>query len=377
MNRTIALFTSVCALSLCWLWTRQSSRLPEILNLPVSVKPVYVIRETKALPEGWCQVAAKFSPERPTKSLAEILHHIENKIPETASCSVGNQIREELLESILEGTRHRMHPINPSWLFRDTSGMVRVARYTAGEVEAHPAQILATLASLGTPSDYQISSGGEVATVAELVEALRDDFHLYGEVEWKIMALCRYAPTDKSWTNRWGKSFSFDQITHHLLQLPQGQGSCNGTHLLQTLAVLLEVDGSKKILSTDVRAQIVDHLKDVVDRLQRGQRAEGYWAPDWVTPHPNREDYDQDPEIFQKHQLALITGHHLEWLDLLQDDLDIDQSCRMAAVKWCIGELQRASRGEIQRHFCPYSHCFRAATRNAEPRMWSLQGQQK
>ncbi len=341
----------------------------EVLVNPVVVKPLRANPSLSRLPAGWQRVAAKFRPDRPADSLAEMLHHVENRTP-VGAFDDGNRIREELADSFLKGRPHAKYPVESSWLYRDQDGRPRIARYAVGEVEAHPSQILATFAALDVPSNRVVRSGTTSATLAELIEALRDDFNLDGEVEWKTMALLRYAPTRQSWVNRWGRSFDFDQVAAMLLQLAAGEGSCHGTHVLQTLAVLLRVDATVPVVSPNTREMIRRYLLDVVGRLEAGQRPTGYWAPDWATPHPNRDDYRVDSTLFPRYRLAMVSGHHLEWLDLLDGDISIDATHREAAVRWCIQELNRVTPDEIRQHFCPYSHCFRVATRNADAAMW-------
>jgi len=106
-------------------------------------------------------------------------------------------------------------------------------------------------------------------------------------------------------------------------------------------------------------------------QLQVSQRDAGYWAPDWHTPHPNRSDFSQDHLLFTEDQLALVTGHHLEWLDMLDDSFALPEAARLAAIGWCIRTLERVTVQSISKHFCAYSHCFRAVTRSVSSATWS------
>lgn len=333
----------------------------EPIDVP-TIKSHLVLKEMD--PEKWRLTVAKFRHEQPFTVLADLLHHLGNGIPFREGDHSVKSPREILLEDFLDGNLTEVYQPKTPWLFRGVDGRPHVVQGSEPAAEAHPSQLLAEFASYGVPTSRTIQCGSTSSYVSDLIRSLRDDFHLEGEIEWKAIAMARYAPSPRSWSNRWGKSFNFDMIVNKLLQRPTLTGSCRGTHALQALAIIRRVDLSTPILTQSSRAAIIDHLRLTIKQLQSSQRPTGYWAPDWPSSHPNTNDYSRDALLFTEGDLALVTGHHLEWLDLLDEELYLPHHVYQKAVLWCSQLLERTSDKTIYSDFCSYSHCFRAVRRN-------------
>jgi hypothetical protein len=322
-------------------------------------------------PERWLKIAHKFRPDGPIKTLPDLLHHIENGFPIQMPDHPDNLTRKKLLANLLDGTLPPQYQPETAWLFRGIDDRPHMSQRVDDGAEGHPSQLLADFAALGIPSARLVRSGATSASIADLVRSLQEDFHLEGEIEWKAIALARYAPTKASWVNRWGRAFDFDAIVVNLLRRVPTEGSCRGTHILQALVVIWRVDALNPILSGSSRDAIRRRLTSTIGQLRASQRDAGYWAPDWPTPHPNRGDYSQDHLLFSEDQLALVTGHHLEWLDMLDDDLALPEATRQAAIEWCVRSLERVTAYSVAKNLCAYSHCLRAVTRDISPEAWS------
>lgn len=360
-----------------WTWAFLAAMLaatPVVLSAgrnTTLVVPVRIDPAGMSLASGptWVNAAAKFRPTGKPLQVSEALHYIENEFPNHQDRPRQGRYHP-MVSTLLDGQATGSLPFAVPWLYRDHLGRAQVSRSNALEGEGHAAQILATLATLGVPLDQVVRAGGCSATVAELVQTLREDFHLDGEVEWKVMALARYAPTAGRWTNRWGQSFSFDEVIEQTLNRRGGALSCHGTHVLQTLAVLVRVDRVQPLWTEPVRDRVLKHLRDVAITLRRNQRRDGAWTPDWRIAHPNSQDQDDDLQFYDATEIALVTGHHLEWLDLLTGIVDLEPATRNAAVAWCLRTTLRVSPADAARSICAYSHCFRVATRDAGPEQW-------
>lgn len=340
----------------------------DILDEPVTILPYETsgsIEIDRLDADRWAQIARKFLPDRPVPEVSFLLHHLLNwglqaRFPEAPGALSGPM----MISILLSGKSHPLYLPAANLLYRGPDGLPRLAR--EGEVgsESHPHQILAALAELGVPSHEIIRSGSESASLGELVRAARADFHLHDEIDWTAIALARYAPTSGRWTNRWGRSFRFDDVAKHLLSRPLGSGSCGGTHMLQALAVLLRVDSVHRILSDSVRQSVRDRLADAIARLESNQRSAGFWTPDWPfrLSDPGTEQHDRF--FFDDVELVQVTGHHLEWNEITPPDLSIEPESRRKAIEWCIAALERVSHVS-DNELCPYSHCFRLARRAA------------
>ena len=342
-----------------------------VQNRPVAIAPIFVPDGNLAsLSERWFDLSRKMRHDRPFLKLADLLHHVGNGLLVRISDSQATAEHRTLLSELLEGNLSTPYIPTTPWMFRGIDGRPHVCQGGDPGADAHPSQLLSELAAFDIPSSQIVRSGSDQARVMDLVESLREDFHLEGEIEWKAMAVARYAPTNSQWVNRWGHTFDFDLITSALLNKSLTDCSCRGTHVLQAIVVLSRVDASVPILSQASRDSISDRIKDTIKRLQLSQRPSGYWAPDWASPHPNRLDYERDHLLFTTEDFALATGHHLEWIDLLDSRFPFPEATRRAAIAWCGRLLEHTDTETIANNFCAYSHCFRALTRAAVSKTW-------
>ncbi len=317
------------------------------------------------------EIANKFRCDEHVETLPDLLHHLGNGFSVQMPDHPDDITRGMLLTGLLDATLPTQYKPKTPWLFRGIDGRPHVSQGIDPGVEGHPSQLLAEFAALGIRSSRVVRSGPTSASIAELIRSLQEDFHLEGQIEWKAIALARYAPSKVGWVNRWGQAFDFDTIVVNLLRRVPTDGSCRGTHILQTLATIWHVDALKPILSESSRDAIRLRLATTIGQLRASQRPEGYWAPDWSASHPNRSDYQRDRLLFSEDQIALVTGHHLEWLDMVDDDFARPDAMQRAAIEWCVRSLERVTTQDVAKNFCAYSHCYRAMTRHSSPETWS------
>jgi hypothetical protein len=341
-----------------------------VLTNPLPVLPLRSAANdqfARLSPDRWAAIERKFYPNLTIPEVSHLLHHLLNWGANSRFATDTGAISGRTMVEILTDGRTDPHYVPESpLLYRAHDGRPRLARYREPGSEGHPHQVLATFAALGLPGSRRVQSGGDSAAISELLEVVRSDFHLRGEIEWTAVTLACYAPTRRPWTNRWGRTFDFDMIADQLLARPPGEGTCSGTHVLYTLTVLLRVDAIHPIVSDAIRGRIRRHLTDAVGLLEAHQRTSGCWTPDWPQPlaEPGYEAYDD--AIFGEVKLVEATGHHLEWLDILPAELAIDPGARRRALDWSVAALERVPAIDDQR-LCPYSHCFRMVRRYLAP----------
>jgi len=315
--------------------------------------------------EHWTAICRKFYPNQVVPDVSFLIHHLLNWGPDARFAKdTGALAGFTMLEILFDGRAHPLYTPKSPLLYRAPDGRPMLERYGEDGSESHTNQALATFAMMGVQSSRIIRSGGDSASIAELVDAARADFQLQGEVEWTTIALACYAPTPRPWINRWGRPFDFDTIAEHLLAQPYGVGACSGTHLLQALAVMLRVDTEHRLVSDGFRDGIRRYLAGAINRLEAHQRTSGCWTPDWALPlaEPGYEKFDN--ALFGEERMVQATGHHLEWLDVAPVDLAIDENVWSRAMNWCVAALERAPTID-DKNLCPYSHCFRMARRYA------------
>jgi hypothetical protein len=221
--------------------------------------------------------------------------------------------------------------------------------------ESHRGQGLATLASVAVPLNTRITAdGGGEGRVADILNDLVANFSLEGEIFWDATALAIYLPPNRGWKDKFGRTYTFDDLAGELLRRPPDGSSCVGTHILIDLAILLRADAESPLLSPVRRSALRSHLGDAVARLGRSRLAEGGWGRDW---------HERDGSESTPREIVISTGHHLEWLMLLPDDLRPDLSVLVRAAKHGLRILSYESKDPewVRLQYCPATHAARSA----------------
>jgi hypothetical protein len=208
-----------------------------------------------------------------------------------------------------------------------------------------------------------------------------------GEIQWTTVAFALYLSPAKQWTNRFGETFTFDQACGELMSQPFETSSCGGTHSLFSLTILLRADQMRSILSEPIRHRLKNFLTSVAKAVAGSQDDEGafpqYWYANIVNERWYRDLVDQvqhdksksraekatdklrtwygafgkpDSESSQRVQM---TGHHVEWMLILPQDMQPATETFQRAAKFLAQELKSAKDEEIQQSYCPFSHAVR------------------
>jgi hypothetical protein len=224
------------------------------------------------------------------------------------------------------------------------------------EGQAHVDQLLAVLAETGVPLTHRVRVDGSERDVRSLLEDSLACFDMKQEIEWTALAYALYLPPKATWTDKFGRTFSFDDLADELLSRAFDRSgiACDGTHLLYSLTVLLRSDEIAPILSGESRRRVTARLRDVSARVVAGQEADGSWSVGWYrsgdrTAAPGSTGGPQPQKV-------LVTGHHIEWLLLLPRDLRPDEDCLRRGSSWLGDQLQSAPAETIRKNYCPYSH---------------------
>ncbi len=219
--------------------------------------------------------------------------------------------------------------------------------------EAHSDQLLAVLGELGIPLSESITTAGGRRSVRQLLDDSTANFDLrQPEIEWSALAYGLYLPPERIWRDKFGEWHTFDELVHELIRRPYRQ-ACSGTHLLYSLTILLRVDATSAILSPAAREAAITHLGRTAEALRYCQFPEGSWPADWdqfqqtMPAPPNRGEHWRQ---------VLVTGHHLEWLLRLPDDLRPGDDCLLRAAQWLLIHLEQDDRQLLEQYYCPYSH---------------------
>jgi len=218
-----------------------------------------------------------------------------------------------------------------------------------GAGEAHRDQCLAAFAEAGLPLSTPIRTSSGVFSI----RAVLDDSVLNfkpdeEEIHWTAIAYCLYLPAQTAWRNRDGERFGFDDLANELMRRPLGEASCGGAHLLYALTLLLRVDREAPRLSQPVRQAVEQRLRKCVATAMGSQAADGWFALDWFQPGalPPRI---ANPPLYR----LIATGHIVEWMQYLPEDLQPAQAVYVRAAAWLHSELTKMMTGSFEAsQFC-------------------------
>jgi len=226
--------------------------------------------------------------------------------------------------------------------------------------QAHPGQGLATLSTAGVAVDTTvILPDGKKMKVKDILDDVQANFVLEGDIYWDVIALAIYLAPQEEWTDKFGRTFSFDQVVDELISRDQSNMLCAGTHGLIALTTLLRVDREAPILSPIHRDKLKQYLALSVEQLVHSQLPDGGWSRQWMHPRPKKESARVSAE-----NMIQATGHHLEWLILLPQDLQpepyILEHAARNLVRLLLFRIDDAQ--WRNQYFCPLTHAARSVS---------------
>jgi len=197
---------------------------------------------------------------------------------------------------------------------------------------AHVDDLLAAAAEADLPLSTPIFAGGRAGTLRDLLRGAIARFEIDQELEFTAVALAAYLPPVKSWTNRRGETFTFDDVARKLLEPVTPKQACYGTHVPYALAFLFQIDGLfgigeiEPILDPATRRDVVARLRRLSRELEESQDEAGSWAPRQV--RPDWLDDDRELTAFR------VTGHHIEWIALAPSEARPSRDSVERAARW-------------------------------------------
>jgi hypothetical protein len=273
--------------------------------------------------------------------------------------AVNSALRGDVERVLRQADFRRTFPRSPPLFFRSSYGW-EVRQRTAPNVqrhweyEHHVDQFLATCAEIDVPLGLSVDTNTGSFTVGELLDASRRSFDASQEICWSLVAYCGYLPDEMRWENRFGETCSYESMAEAILALPFARGSCGGTHKQFALAFLLR-HASPRSISADLRQRCEDYLSKSSRLLERSQLPNGAWSPLWANGSSSVSDNPDDGPI-RGDDLVRITGHQLEWIEIVPTFSRPSSDCISRALQFLIDGLKRSDATSIQRDYCAYSH---------------------
>lgn len=224
--------------------------------------------------------------------------------------------------------------------------------------EAHVGQSLCVLMELGIPLDRPIVTPEGSIPLRAVLDDLVANFTIDAELDWMTIALALALPPERSWQNKFGHHYTFDDIVGKLANRRLGDDSaCAGTHTLYALAVLLQADRRREILGPEARGKAIAYLREARSGLAASQQPDGSWDPSWASP-------GEAPPGASAKDRAWITGHHLDWMAIVPDGLRLPgPRLRDAAGFVCRAIAEAPGEAISEEDCCTYFHGIRAIRR--------------
>jgi hypothetical protein len=150
-----------------------------------------------------------------------------------------------------------------------------------------------------------------------------------------------------SWRNRWGEHITIEQWAEFLAGRDVTRYSCAGTHLLHSLAVLLQAGAEYPILSAELADRVRDVCREYSRTIEATQQPNGAWRSDWSKGGLAREYGSLEVHM---------AGHILEAQMYLPEELRISPQCSGKALKYLAEAFAASDDKTVLEEHCPYSH---------------------
>jgi hypothetical protein len=222
---------------------------PRVRAVPRRIEPSFSATGALSEPAVW-KALARLERARPT-TLSNAVH-VLRLLRRQADYQPGLRPRcDDLLDAILDHARSQKAFGRPTLI--DTRDGVRcrtveweVTATRQLEREAHSDQLLAYLAELGVPPDRPVSTRAGARQARHLLDdALANFTPRQAEIEWSALGFALYLG-QPAWPDKFGREWTFDQLADELMSRPYAGRACGGTHLLHSLAVLLQADAQEQ-----------------------------------------------------------------------------------------------------------------------------------
>lgn len=172
-------------------------------------------------------------------------------------------------------------------------------------LQGHKGQLLAMLAQCGVSPDYPVRVDDHKFTVRDLIYAEQLTCYARTELTFKLIALAHYLPTDATWVNDQGETWSIPKLIEDERTQPIRGAACGGTHRLSGLALAAKERTARgEPLDGEwlEAAKFVERYQNYAFQLQN---RDGSLSTEWFRGRGAEDDIDRRVQT---------TGHILEWL---------------------------------------------------------------
>ena len=221
----------------------------------------------------------------------------------------------------------------------------------------HPDDLLSACAVHCIPLDTPVRAHDKLGSIRDILNDSIWRFDPTQELEWTVHSYAVYLPPNRTWTNRKGQVFSFDDAARILMSKPKGSGACLGTHVPYTLIMLFRVNEQHKIITMEVELEIKRYLREVANSLEHLRDGLGCWPAKWAE---GVSSPDADNPTLERVGAITATGHHLEWIAYAPVELRPSRQRLQAAIHGTLKLCEDWSHIERNEFYAPMAHLAKA-----------------
>ncbi len=259
---------------------------------------------------------------------------------------------------LLDSTRFsEFSPVDPPLIYWTADG-VGSRTYSivdgkhVGEF-AHVDELLTECGEVGLHSETAVRAEDREGTLKDIVREAVAKFSINQEMEWTAEGLARYLSPQRSWKNRFGEVYSFDDVATVLLNHKSGTGACFDLHVPYALTCLLRIDSQFCILSNSVRESLKRYFRDFSQKLDEN------WKTWWSTL-PSASSPGKGMARGLNMDELTVLSHNLEWIGLAPDELRPSRTTMRGMIESMFAGIAAYSAAAIYALYPPLSHAGRA-----------------
>lgn len=247
-------------------------------------------------------------------------------------------------------------------LMRHTESGVLVRVQKGAATSSHVDHTLATLAEIGTPADFAISTADGPAALADLLDGAFMNFRFaQPEYEWTALAYLLFAEDpSRPFMAADGEIVTLDDLAERLMRQTLDQGCCYGNHRLYSLAILERLDREAEAandpwLLEETQSRLRDHLHRATATLIATQTPAGCWEVNGLAPVRIPDD-----EMSPRAGRILMTGHALEFWAMASPEFHPPRETVVRASQWLVRQIDGLSEQDVREEYTYLSHACRA-----------------
>lgn len=262
---------------------------------------------------------------------------------------------DELMGFFLDENSYRKsYDDLPPYFFRSAYG-VGIRGGDDSGTTVHEDDFLHLAAELGLRLNTRFHWGDRDFTLADLFAHSFKRFDPQQELEFTAIAYAHYLLPGAKWSNRFGRTYTIDDLAERLSANDLANGSCYATHVPYSIAILLAVDEQETLLSERARGKLKERLRSFSRALEESQGAAGWWGRNWIR---ERGAAATEPEEVE---WVRATGHHLEWIALVRPELRPRDAVVKRAISFLLPLTRISTREQtLAYHYTVSSHAARA-----------------